>query len=233
MQDNWTKMAPPIAVAVVLLGLTTFVQGQWSERWVKIDSAVVKRWSGHMARIPLTIGDWEGSDAQKASEAEKRIAKFEEERPLNYHEKHSGANVHVALVCGLGRNVSVHTPEKCYLAAGYTLGEQPGRHTITLADGTKAEFYTAIFIKERPEGIERLRIFWAWNDGSGWDAPAWPKVAYARAPALYKMYLICPMPRHDTKITDLPVEEFAKQFLPLLDRALADDAPAPEQTAAR
>lgn len=225
MSDNWTKAAPPLVVALLLLAGTTVVQGNLSERWVKVDSAIVKRWVDHLSRVPLSFGEWQGREAEKSSEAEKAVAKFEGERPLNFVNEATGNMIGVSLVCGLGRNVSIHTPEKCYLAAGFSLGDQPSRYTIELSEGKKADFYTASFIREKADGVERLRILWAWNDGTGWAAPAWPKVAYARSPALYKMYLICPMPRHDTKITELPIEDFAKQFLPLVETALADNEP--------
>jgi hypothetical protein len=65
------------------------------------------------------------------------------------------------------------------------------REVIQVDDGASYAFKMARF--EKPGGIMsgKLEIFWAWSrDGSTWDAPENPRMALARSPALYKLYVV-------------------------------------------
>jgi hypothetical protein len=67
----------------------------------------------------------------------------------------------------------------------------------------------------------RLRIYWAWKAGRGWQAPANPRLTFGAAPALYKLYLVyhaapgIALPEHD------PCEDFLHDLLPELEKALS------------
>jgi len=216
------KQALPIALAVILIAIGTYVQGSWTERWGRVDSEVINQWVERMDHIPTKFGDWESEEAEKTPEDIKKVAGFSDERHLVFKNQRTGAMVDMVLMCGPARRVSVHTPDKCFKAAGFNLGEQQRQQDVA-SENMTAEFYTAPFVKEDPDKIERFRVLWTWNDAEGWSAPGMPKVHFAGAPALYKLYLISGMQHTGDKFDDSDAAKFAMEYMPLLTAALFPD----------
>src|ERR1700733_14806967 len=75
--------------------------------------------------LPLSLGDWEGQaiDA-KPSAAAGPIAGMIQRRYVN---RMTGDTVVIAVVCGRPGPVSIHTPDVCYGASGYTVGQRVRR----------------------------------------------------------------------------------------------------------
>ena len=69
--------------------------------------------------------------------------------------------------------------------------------------------------QRREETASQLRIWWAWNDGKGWRAPDYPRLAFGGAPALFKMYVV-----EEAALKSDASEEFLRVLLPALDEAL-------------
>lgn len=127
--------------------------------------------------------------------------------------------VTVLLMCGRADRMAIHTPEFCYQGLGYEIVDSPRRADIPLESGaSKAQFWTARFIKSIGVASD-LRLFWGWNGGHGWAAPASPRWEFRRSPFLYKLYIV-----HDTnaqkQMKDEVGMDFLPQFLPELDRVL-------------
>lgn len=225
------RFAPQMAVAAVLMAICAYYEGTLTSRWKPPQSEMLDEWGERLKQVPLTVGDWQGEDLPGSSEQEKAMAKFTGERAVLYRNRRTGKTVQMSLVCGLGRNVSIHTPDRCFKGQGFNLGEKIGTYTIDLPQG-KSEFYTSVFTKESPDSTERVRVLWSWNNGDGWAAPAWPKAAHAWTPALYKLYLISGVPNLTEKLPDNPAILFAEEFIPLVDAALLNKGPAVETAAA-
>jgi hypothetical protein len=73
---------------------------------------------------------------------------------------------------------------------------------------------------------QRLRICWSWNGSGKWEAPANPRLAFARYSALCKLYVITdvsssknssPSDEHKT------AEDLLRQLLPALQSELAQE----------
>src|SRR5690606_16399547 len=96
------------------------------------------------------------------------------------------------MVTGSAWHVTVHTPDRCYPAAGFTQETRPANHSVSLGgDREPIEFATARFSKaEVLQGTEMLHIFWTFSESGEWHGPLLAKRAYANKPALYKVYLI-------------------------------------------
>jgi hypothetical protein len=93
-----------------------------------------------------------------------------------------------------------------------------------------AAFWVGNFRKVGAPVPEFLRIYWAWNDGGGWAAADNPRLAFGRAPALYKLYVVRATVDVSAPPERDPAADFLRQFLPLADAALArppagDDRP--------
>jgi len=113
----------------------------------------------------------------------------------------------------------VHTPDVCYQGAGFTLAASPARSSAAPGEAG-AEFWAARFLWAGPAPGSHRRIFWAWNAGGGWQAPDNPRLAFARYPALYKLYVIREMSKRDEPPENDPCREFMRLLLPELQEAL-------------
>jgi hypothetical protein len=212
----------PAAVAVVVILLTSIVQGIWTERWGANVGEQVRAFAAGIDAIPLIVGDWE------APEIEEEPTDLERQQ-LNaagavghlsrtYRNPKTGDAVSVYMISGASRNVAVHTPDACYPGAGFRMEGDSKLFSIQTGS-TSAEFRTAVFLKEEPTGSQRLRIFWAWNAHGTWEAPTMPRLRYGGRTALNKIYLISQAPPGETA-GDSPVIEFAERFLPLANAKL-------------
>ena len=101
-------------------------------------------------------------DAKPSSTAG-RIAGMIQRRYVN---RTNGDTVVIAIVCGKPGPVSIHTPDVCYGASGYNVGQRI-RQTHP---GRGAEFWTADAVKTQASKKRKLRIYWGWSAGSGWKA---------------------------------------------------------------
>jgi hypothetical protein len=208
----------PIAIAVVLMVLVAVVQGYWTDRWGRHDAADVLQGVANLANVPKNFGDWEGTDV--ASDPQQiKVAKVSGVMQRSYKNIRTGAMVNIYLAVGRARNLSIHTPDKCYAAAGFRQTEDLNSLDVK-SEATASNFYVGQFRKDDPEGASLLRILWSWNDGHGWQAPETPKIAFANSSALYKLYAIRAISREDENIAKDPLVEFLQVFLPEVDRAL-------------
>jgi hypothetical protein len=86
------------------------------------------------------------------------------------------------------------------------------RETIVDDAGNEHQFAVAVF-EENRAGNRPLKVYYAWNDGSGWDAPETPRTAFTGTPMLYKLQIAT----RSLGETDAAVK-FLKQNLPKLEQ---------------
>jgi hypothetical protein len=73
---------------------------------------------------------------------------------------------------------------------------------------------------------EYLRIYWAWSPkGDVWTAPDGERLAFASAPALYKLYIVRQVADVNEPTDKDPGLEFLRQFLPVLEKSLVASPP--------
>ena len=183
----------PAAAALLLVVLSSYVQGVWTQRW---DSTAPERLQHFVkvldGQIPMEIGAWKGEkldpENPEDEELELQVAGAVEHVSRVYRHESSGAEVHVYMICGMSRSVAKHTPDACYPGAGFRPVGSIGDQLIAEADDS--QFATALFTKESAKlGTERRRVFWAWNAKGKWEAPDYPRFEYRGATPLLKMYL--------------------------------------------
>src|SRR4051812_15943550 len=102
-------------LVVIASGL---VHGFWTDRWQPL--AATTEAAARLDELPLTLGDWVGERMEvKPGQAGAGVAGCIQRR---YVQRQTGSTVVMALVCGRPGPVSIHTPEACYGASGYTVG---------------------------------------------------------------------------------------------------------------
>jgi hypothetical protein len=207
---------PATFLLIVAFGVA---EGVWTNRWSWLDGP--EQASAKLARVPGTVGDWEGRDQELDA---RQIARAEISGYLmrKYTHKATGQAVQVLLVCGRPGPTSLHSPDICYAGAGYG---QVGPLVAQVVEGTGAPagFWMGRFDKLGPQP-ESLRIYWAWNATGAWSASTNPRWDFAHHRFLYKLYVVRPLSRADEPLADDPTPEFMRVFLPEVQKCLFGQA---------
>jgi hypothetical protein len=196
------------SVALIACGI---VHGFWTDRWappVETSNA-----ASRLEAIPLEMGEWDGEALPvKEGEAGAGVAGFIRRR---YVHRKTGAAVSLFLVCGRPGPVSIHTPDVCYGASGYTVNTH-SRYESSSGDRMWKSDATRTSATEET----RLRLYWGWSDGSAWTAAEDPRVQFARRPVLHKLYVVRELNGANEANQNEPCEGFLQTLLPVLRRTL-------------
>lgn len=213
------QFAPLLVIAILLIGVGTYYQGKYAERWRPMDSEQLQRFTSCVGTVPLQIGRWEGTDDEAITDKEWEATNCTAYVSRTYRHADTGKTVSFYLVSGTARHITIHTPDWCYVGAGFKKDGEIEKYTLKTG-GTDAEFATAVFRKPDTS----LRIFWTYSDDGTWLGPTnanWAKAQFGGRPAMYKVYLIA-------EATDDPQEsscnDFARDVFPILDQLLFAEA---------
>jgi hypothetical protein len=203
----------PLVTAAAILLLAGLVHGLWTDRW---HTAPAPREAlTRLEAVPLTVGDWQGQ-ALPADEEQRVQAEAAGCLYRRYQNRQTGTVVSILLVCGRPGPVSVHPPEVCFRGAGYEPTAAPARVAVS-----PATFWAAEFVKRDGGVARRLRAYWAWSADGTWQAPASPRLTYARFPVLYKLYVFREAPAGAAgRPEEEPCLAFLRPLLPELQHAL-------------
>jgi hypothetical protein len=225
----WPLRFLPILVFFGVLISYGIAEGLWTHRWFA--SAELEQATARLARVPRVVGDWEGTD-QELDARTIAVADLSGYVMRRYVNRRTGAAVSMLLVCGRPGPTAQHTPEVCYVGAGFTAKEAPTHAAISIPPPlTKgglggveapADFWLAHYNKGGPTP-EALRIYWAWNATGTWQASAKPRFEFAHRAALYKLYVVRQLSKANEPLTDEPATQFLEVFLPIVHRALFGD----------
>jgi hypothetical protein len=207
-----------LAVSAALTAFSGYVHGLWTGRWE--DSPELEQALLRLQNVPATIGGAHG-EPQTLDTRSVKLAGFRGYLLRRYDNRHTGTTVSVLLGCGRPGPLSVHTPDVCYRGAGFRQAGPAEKYLVAGKPGAPpAEFWTAKFIRGEGPGATHLRIFWGWNRQGEWQAPNNPRLAFAGAPALYKLYVVSQVPDPTTESEEGIDNRFLLQLLPELHRAL-------------
>jgi hypothetical protein len=204
----------PIVAAVLLMGVSAYYQGIWSERWGEFPE--LKIYSDQLHQVPLKIGEWEGKDIGESSERIKEISGAQGEFNRVYRNA-AGEEVRVMLMCARFRDIFYHSPDLCYPAAGFEMLNPPQQEVID-----DAEFFTTTFRKSDPvTGTHDERGYWTWTSDGKWLAPKNERLTFSGERALYKMYIFGTVPASEQGRTEKDfIADFIRQFMPAATTAL-------------
>lgn len=211
----------PVVIAAVLMVGVGIQQGFMSDRWGRHNNAAMARAVEALKHVPMVVGDWEGRDIKPSKENDEqlKIAKVAGVVQRDYTNRKTGIVVSIYLATGRSQNICVHTPNKCYAAAGFK-EEVTDPFPLVYGDKREAMFNVSKFRKDDADGVLFLRIFWGWNGDGNWVAPKRPKTSLTWYPALYKLYAIRRISPQDENLKDDPINDFLREFLPVVDPIL-------------
>jgi len=207
----------PILAAVLLMGVSCYYQGIWSERWGEFPELEI--FAQQLKEIPKTVGEWEGVDGEESSEEIKKISRAAGEMNRLYKNP-AGEEVRVMIMCARFRDIFNHTPERCYPAAGFEMMSEPQREVLSI-DGKDAQFFTTSFRKSDPTGTHEERGYWTWTADGTWLAPTNERLVFGGERALYKLYVFAAVPNRERARSQEDFrEQFIREFIPAATRAL-------------
>jgi uncharacterized protein DUF3485 len=212
----------PVFVFLGLLISYGIAEGLWTNRWFA--SAELAQATARLARVPRVVGDWEGTD-QTLDAQTIAVAELSGYVMRRYVNRRTGAAISMLLVCGRPGPTAQHTPEVCYVGAGFAAKEAPAHAAIADKEAgqeTPADFWLAHYNKGGPTP-EALRIYWAWNATGIWQASARPRFEFAYHAALYKLYVVRQLSKPNEPLTDEPAVQFLEVFLPIVHQALFEN----------
>jgi hypothetical protein len=214
------RRTPATLTAVGVLALSGVAHGVRTERWRGTEETAAG--AARLDQIRLTLGDWQGRRLEFAPERLQGAAGC---FWAQFTRARDGRTVGVFVVAGRPGPVAEHTPDVCYEASGFRVGT---RQKISLGG---AELATAALAKDHAAGRQRLRIYWAWSPDGKWSAPEYPRIAFARYGALYKLYVLRELSRTDESVEDEPCCDLLRRLLPELQQALFGASKPPPSNA--
>jgi hypothetical protein len=200
----------------VILAISGLVHGMWTNRWTSGPDVMGK---DLLIGIDGLVGSWIPGDMLTINPGDvppktKLISR-------QFTSVKNGSPIIVSVCSGYAGEVAVHTPDVCYLGAGYKLKSALTRQTIQLQDGKEASFWMADFEKTTATSVENVRVRWSWSKDGNWQAPDYPRLTFARAPVLYKLYIVHNLTEEEDLTRDDPYRKFAADLVPVLNRQLA------------
>lgn len=165
--------------------------------------------------LPASAGSWSGAEVAVDTRGlgSAGIAALAARR---YADAATGEAVTAVLICGRPGPIAAHGPEACYPGAGFAPASAARRVAVP---GLGVELWSAAFRGGPPAEPRDLVVSWAWADRDGWSAPDNPRLRFAPAPVLFKLYLLSEAAPGAPPGSERPALGLAAALLPGLDAA--------------
>jgi hypothetical protein len=211
-------MARLLAVGMILVAVlgSGWAAGTWTGRWG--NPRAVQEATARLEQVPFTLGDaWDGQPGVEMTEQEIAIAEISGYISRRYVHRTTGSIVSVLLLCGRSGPVSVHTPEICYVGAGFA--QTKASATV---DGREGAWQVQVrdFQKVNVASPTMLRVMFAWGCEGKWSVPSNPRFTFSRKPYLYKLYVVREMANPEEDLQGDPVRELLDDLMPRLQETL-------------
>jgi hypothetical protein len=206
-----------LASATLLLG-TGILHGYITNRWGS--SAPLQHAIDRLDRLPLNVGNWEGSLRKLDTEQQtiRTSGAFVLARYVNHD---TGQALQITLVCGRPGTLSLHPPTICFPSHGYEEKDRPRKLAVSLKDsGQKTEWIAADFTRPVAGGDEWTHILWCYGVDGDWIAPDNPRISLAIRQTVYKLYVARVGFGEEPTGQNDPSVAFLNVFLPELQKAL-------------
>lgn len=204
-----------VGACLLLLVGSGVAHGVFTHRWQA--AADFGETQARLNTVPPALGPWVARDVPLSADELDRIS-VRAHLSREYRNTQTGRAVRMLVVAGPPGPISVHTPDVCFQGTGFEQSTTPEQ--VAVGDGA-GQLWAATFSKTGPVRTQ-IRVYWAWNGGSGWEAPEHRRARYKFAfqPILYKIYLVTEADRQGAT-NPRPAEDLAARLLPDISRALA------------
>ena len=211
---------PALFLGILVVIASGVVHGLWTDRWTVSSEPAAS--ASKLAGVAASLGDWYMSEEATLDAKEQANAGIAGYLIRRYVRSGKGNQVQMYLLCGRPGQISVHTPDICFEGAGFEFSNAPQRKADTGQSGN--DFWVAQCAKHTTALPEQVRVYWAWSTTGQWQAPDNPRLSFARSKALFKLYVVHPLPPAGEAIDKDPSLDFIAQLLPELKRCLFSQA---------
>jgi hypothetical protein len=205
-----------VVLAAGLLLLSGVVHGLRTGRWGISESRAAT--AARLTTLPAKVGEW-NSDDVPLDPRQIRTAEADAALQRRYVRRRPGEDrieATLIVLCGRPAPLAAHTPDICFENSGYRMEDEPQVFTPEHSRGDS--FWQARF--SRPGEPGAFQVYWAWSDGGSWIAAGDARLEFARRPALYKLYLVCPLTITAKPNQPDPAQRLLADLLPDLHRCL-------------
>src|SRR5262245_25254287 len=223
-----SRYLPAILGVLVIVGLT-IPQFLMTDRMAD-SNAIADAQAKLLDYDPKKFGDWTSDDTEITQEV-RRTAGATGAISRTYRNSRTGDQVSLWLIVGHARPVSAHTPNVCYAGSGFVQrAPENSLHPFAFPGQPEEPFWTNTFVKEDTTGRQLVRVFWSWYNPLDeeaqqgkvhWQAAKNARWQFGNTRALYKMYFTSVMRDPKETTEESPCSRFARDFLPIVDKALA------------
>jgi hypothetical protein len=203
---------------VILIGagyLHGLATGRWTPRGDNADAIA------RLQDIPLQFGEWRG-EAQPMNLEELAGAGIRGGITRTYTHSKTGERLTMMILYGKANQLSVHTPDVCYPAAGYEQVGGAGHIRVTPEPPSQeGMFWVNTFRKPDRPTLDELTVHYAWGVDGGWKAPQGDaRLSFAWYPGIYKLYVVRAVDKPNGPTSGGPSEAFLEAALPGIEQAL-------------
>lgn len=219
----------PIVLGVLVIVGLTIPQIRMSDRFASSNVSAEQR-AKLLDNVPKKIGDWIGED-KPVDPTVKQTAGAVGAVSREYRNVRTNERVDLWLIVGHARAISSHTPNICYRASGFEMrAPENSLYPMEFEGVPKAPFWTNTFVKADVTGRRLVRVFWSWynpeaDENKGkvvWEAPGNARWHFGNTRSLYKMYFTSEMREPSETAEDSACRRFAREFMPIVNKALAE-----------
>jgi len=209
-----------VTLACTLLICSGFLRGEQLRRVEKLLEEG-KHSPFSLKDLPIDLGSWKGED----TELDPRIAAGTgsvDHVFRRYVNQLTGTAVDVIVLYGPSTHMFIHAPERCYPAAGYTLGEGPDAQAIPLGEGRNAPFRSMVYVKGTEARPERQEVYYSWRYRNQWSPDVGTHKEFERIPGMYKVHLARAVTDRERREIDNPCRQLLTILVPEIERRAAE-----------
>lgn len=174
-----------------------------------------------LKEIPLELGNWKGESA----ELDPRIAAGT--GSVDYIFRHyvnqlTGTGIDVIVLYGPSTDMFIHSPERCYPAAGYGLAAGPESQMIPSGEGVEVPFRSLVYTKGLEGRSERQEVYFSWRYRNRWSPDVGSHKEFERIPGMYKVHLARSVTGQERRDVDNPCRQLLLELLPEIEKRSAE-----------
>ena len=126
------KQTIVLTLVAVVAVLGTYVHGRITDRWSHEVTQRLANFTARLDGVPSEFGDWVSQDIPLNAE-EFKASNCQGAVQRAYKNTVTDQVITVFLVSGKGYHVTIHTPEQCYVGAGYTMDDDPRNFKVKIS----------------------------------------------------------------------------------------------------
>lgn len=219
---------PVTAIVFLLILVGTIAAGTLSRRsgLGAANPQLLDRAAQTLARpLPTRVGNWQVMHESPLDERTLQMLRCPAHISRVYVHDQTGERVSVTVLVGPAGPIAVHTPEICFSSQDYKIDGDRIAASIDSGELGAQTFWDVVF-RTTEVGGSKLRVLYAWSDGTRWNASEQPRYTYGALPYLYKLQLAGPEAPAAGEFD--ASRDFLTQFLGQLEKQLipAPSAPA-------